>query len=72
MTTDSRDDLHKLIDDLSEDDLGAFRRLIEEFCYADDEVSPDDEAAIREGREAYRAGKTIPWSEVRRELVGDA
>lgn len=71
MTTDSRDDLHKLIDEIPIADLVGLRRLIADFCYPDDEVSPEDDIAIREGLQEYRDGKTVPWSEVRRELEGD-
>lgn len=82
MTT--KEQLHELIDQLpdSEADTAArvltalrdtadpFLKMLAEAPEDDEPITPTDEAAIAEGREAYRRGEVRPWDAVRRELGG--
>lgn len=81
MTTKER--LHQLVDQLPDRDVGTAARLLEALrdtsdpvaelldqAPVDDEpVTPDDEAAIREGWAGYRRGGGISSEEARRRLL---
>lgn len=34
----------------------------------DEEISPEEEAAVREAREEFKRGETVPWEQVKAEL----
>jgi hypothetical protein len=83
MTT-TREELRELIDRLPEDqldraarllaELGRSARTFDEFLASvpeDDEPTTDEgRAAIAQGREDYRAGRTIPLSDIPRRTRG--
>ncbi len=60
-----RENVHQLVDTLPEDRLAdAFEYLAE--LNDTDEISPETQAAIQEGLEDIRAGRTITLEEYRR------
>lgn len=78
-----RDDLHRLVDELPENELNAARRYLEfiretgrdpvrwalENAPLDDEPETDEEKqAVEEGKADIRAGRTMTSDELRREL----
>ena len=78
-----REEVHRLVDQLSEQDLDAVRRYVEtlhaksdpfraalEAAPVDDEpVTEDEEAGAAEAREQYRRGETLSLEEVKRFLA---
>jgi hypothetical protein len=80
MTTKA--ELHELVEQLPEsetetaarvlialrDTADPFLRFLNQAPEDDEPVTAEDEAAIREGREASRRGEVRTWEEVRREL----
>jgi predicted transcriptional regulator len=76
-------ELHRIVDELDDVELVAAARLLarlrEDPFMAALEAAPDDDEpltdedreAIARGLEEHRTGKTVPWEEVRRELLGD-
>ena len=78
----TRDRLHRLIDDLPEDELAAVEEVLTRRRQADDPflralanapaesepLSPEDEADIDEGWEAIRRGELVSNDELRRKL----
>jgi hypothetical protein len=80
MTT--KETLHKLVDHLPESEWESERRALEEhlakhdpvlraFLNAPEDDEPESEekrAAVEEAYEALKAGRVIPWDEVKREL----
>ena len=77
--------LHRLVDELPDTELDAaarylaylrdtcdpLERLLDNAPEDDEPVTPEEEAAIAEGWEAYRRGETHAWEEVREELAHD-
>ncbi len=60
-----RENLHQLVDTLPEEHLADvldYINLIED----DDTLTPEEEAAIEEGLEDFRQGRTISWEEYKR------
>ena len=80
MTT--KDELHRLVDQLPESQIETAARDLRELCAAGDPVlralltapsddeplTAEDRAAIAEGWDAYRAGDVVSLEEVKREL----
>lgn len=76
MTT--REKLHRLVDELPEEELDAALKVIEsraddplirrldEVPLEDEEISPEEEEAVREARDELAAGApTIPFDEIK-------
>lgn len=64
-----REELYRLIASLPGEKLPLARRLLLELQYEDDEgLEPEELIALERGLENIKAGRTRPWSEVRREL----
>lgn len=64
-----REELYRLIASLPSDKLPLARRLLLELQDGnDDELEPEELAALEPGLEDIKAGRTRPWDEVRREL----
>ena len=82
MTT--KQDLHQLIDDLPESVLPEAERFLESLRAGDDPLlralleapeddeplTPEDIAAIEEGKAEIARGEGIPWEVVRAQLFG--
>lgn len=74
MTT--KEALHRLIEELPEDQAERLLRVIEdpvarslELAPLDDEaLTPEEEAALQEGRDALARGETLTTEQLRREL----
>ncbi len=78
MSTQTRDRLHRLIEELPEQDLptveqllterhlddDAFRRMLAEAPQDDEPLTADDIAAIEEGLRDVEAGRLIPNDEL--------
>ena len=77
----TRDRLHRLIDELPEAELPEVERFLAERGAGDpvlralthapaveEPLTPEDEAAIREGMQAIEHGDVLSQTEVRREL----
>lgn len=78
--------LHLLVDELPDDELDAaaqflerlrdnreydpVRRALDEAPEDDEPLTPEDEAAIEEGRAQYRRGEYVSAEEAKRELLG--
>jgi predicted transcriptional regulator len=83
MTT--KQDLHRLIDELPESALPAAAKLLEELADGfarlpaafrdapldDEPLTPDELAGIKEGEAEIARGQGIPWEIVRARLLGD-
>ncbi|HEU5423869.1 MAG TPA: hypothetical protein VFU72_10045 [Nitrolancea sp.] len=83
MIAPTRDDLHHFIDQLSDEDLrlaaGVLLTLLAErdpllaallVAPEDDEpLTPDELAAIERSRAELDRGASVPWEQVRRELL---
>lgn len=79
----TRERLHRLVDELPESELHAAERYLDFLRTAgdpllralaaapvdDEPLTPDDEAAIAEARAEYERGASIPWEELRKELL---
>ncbi len=81
----TKEALHRLIDQLSDSELETAQRLLEalpkmaedpllrafmEAPEDDEPLSPEDEAAIEEGKAEIRRGEGVPWEIARTELLG--
>lgn len=76
-------DLHRLVDALPSESLDAvgewLRRVTEDPMIAvldaapwdDEPATPDEEAAVAEGRDALTRGEGIAWDKVKAKLRGD-
>ena len=82
----SKEELHRLLDELPEGELHAVRRFLEflrsgrhdpliralvEATEDDEAETPEEAVAIREAWQDCLSGKTRPWPEVRKELGGE-
>jgi len=65
----AREELHRLVDELPEPQLPEVRLFIEDLkADADGEaLSAETLAAIEEGLEDIRAGRTLSWDQIKRE-----
>jgi predicted transcriptional regulator len=61
-----REQIHSLVDKLSEEDLRNVRAFIEELSAAPDTVSRDTLSAIEEGLRDMQAGRTISLEDLER------
>ncbi|MBI4505785.1 MAG: hypothetical protein HY691_09645 [Chloroflexi bacterium] len=83
-STTAREHLHRLVDELPDGELHAaarfleylhdlgsdpLMRLLDEAPEDDEPLTPEEEAALAEGEEAYRRGDYRPWEAVREELA---
>ncbi len=83
MSTVARKDLYKLVDSLPEAEISAARRYLEYLRdlgsdpvlraahrapVDDEEETPEEAAAVQEGREALARGEVVSDEELRREL----
>lgn len=79
-----RDEVHRLVDALPESELPAIRQVLEarsrevgdsflrflnEAPIDDEPTTPEEEQAVAEAREDVRRGRTIPFEEVKRQLL---
>lgn len=74
----TRERLHEMLDALPDDRLeeveaailgaAAPYRPLSEAPDDDEPITPEDDAAIARGREAYRRGETIPHDQAMREI----
>jgi predicted transcriptional regulator len=64
--TKIREQLHSLVDQLSEDNLGRVREFIEELNAASEPLSKETLAAIEEGLRDLQAGRTISLEDLER------
>jgi len=69
----ARDELRRLVERLADADVPTARRVLEALVesseYDGEPLSPEEEAALAEGREAVRRGELQPWAEVRDRLT---
>ena len=65
----AREELHRLVDGLPEQQLSDVRLFIEDLRSEPDgqPLSAETLAAIEEGLEDIQAGRTVSWDQVRRE-----
>lgn len=82
----TREELYRLIDALPVKELPAARRFLENLQKASDPVlralenapeddepeTPEEAEAVQVAMEEIAQGKTVPWEEARRRLLGDA
>ena len=83
MTT--REELHRLVDELPESERHAARRFLEylrnlgdpvlrslmEAPEDDESTSPEEDKGAKEAWQEYLRGEARPWKEVREELAGE-
>lgn len=65
-----RDELHTIVDELPEEELLELREFVNDLRVGTEEeetVTAESLAAIREGLEDLRAGRTVSWEQVKRE-----
>ena len=65
-----RDELHTIVDELPEEDLLELRQFVNDLKADTEEeetVTAESLAAIREGLEDLRAGRTVSWEQVKSE-----
>jgi predicted transcriptional regulator len=65
-----RDELHRIVDELPEEKLADVRRFIDDLkagSEGEESVSTETLAAIQEGLEDIKAGRTVSWEQVKRE-----
>ncbi len=65
----TREELHRLVDELPETELDAARSLLDDLRNGmdDDTLTPEELAEIERGREAIRRGEYITMEEYRRQ-----
>ena len=65
-----RDELHTIVDELPEDELLELREFVNDMRADTEEeetVTAESLAAVREGLEDIKAGRTVSWEQVKRE-----
>ena len=64
-----REELHHLVDDLPERQLQEVRQFVEDLKteLEEEPLSSETEAAIQEGLADIKAGRTVPWEQIKRE-----
>lgn len=65
-----RDELHTIVDELPEEELLELREFVNDLRADTEEeetVTAESLAAIREGLEDLKAGRTVSWEQVKRE-----
>jgi len=65
-----REELHRLVDELSEQELAEVRRFVDDLRAGTEGEEPFNRetlAAIQEGLEDIKAGRTVSWEQVKRE-----
>ena len=65
-----RDELHTIVDELPEEELLELHEFVNDLRVGTEEeetVTAESLAAIREGLEDLRAGRTVSWEQVKRE-----
>jgi hypothetical protein len=81
--TKVKEDLHRLVDELPDEEVHPAKRYLEylrnmgdpayrvfiEAPIDDEPLTPGEIKAIKEGREAYLRGETIPAEEIKRQLL---
>jgi hypothetical protein len=61
-----RENVHQLVDTLPEERLPDVLELLSEFDEDDDTLSPEEEAAVAQGDEDFRQGRTMTLEEYKR------
>ncbi len=65
-----REELHRIVDELPEEELLDLRQIVDDVktgTEADETVSAESLAAIQEGLEDIKAGRTVSWERVKNE-----
>lgn len=65
-----REELHRIVDELPEEELLDLRQFVDDLktgTEAEETVSPESLAAIQEGLEDIKAGRTVSWEQVKHE-----
>ncbi len=65
-----RDELHRIVDELPEEELLELREIINDLkagTEAEEAVSANDLVAIQEGLADIKAGRTVSWEQVKNE-----
>ncbi len=65
-----REELHRILDELPEEELADVRQFIDDLKAGSEGEEPLDSetlAAIQEGLEDIKAGRTVSWDQVKRE-----
>ena len=65
-----RDELHKIVDELPEEELLELRQFVNDLkddTEEEETVTAESLAAIREGLEDLKAGRTTSWEQIKRE-----
>jgi predicted transcriptional regulator len=65
-----REELHRIVDELPEEKLADVRQFINDLKAGgegEESLSAETLAAIQEGLEDIRAGRTVSWEQVKRE-----
>ena len=66
-----RDELHMIVDELPEEQLLELRWILKDLktgtAEAEETVSSESLAAILEGLEDFKAGRTVNWEQIKRE-----
>ena len=67
-----RDELHTIMDELPEEELLELRQFVNDLkagTEAEETVTAESLAAIREGLEDIQAGRTVSWEQVKSEMI---
>jgi len=65
-----RQELHRIVDELPEEELNELRRFLEDLASGaqpDEPLSSELLAAVNEGLDDVQAGRTVAWDQVKRE-----
>ncbi len=65
-----REELHKIVDELPEEELADVRQFIDDLKAEnerEESLSAETLAAIQEGLDDIKAGRTVSWEQVKRE-----
>lgn len=65
-----RDELHRIVDELPEEELLELRQIVNDLktgTEAEETVSAKSLAAIQEGLEDIKAGRTVSWEQLKNE-----
>jgi len=65
-----REELHRIADELPEEELLELRQIVDDLktgTEAEETVSGESLAAIQEGLEDIKAGRTVSWEQVKNE-----
>ncbi len=66
----AREDLHRLVDTLPDEQVDHARKLLEDLSNPDDDwpLTPEAEESVNRGLEDIRAGRVTPWEDIKKDL----